>query len=150
MGDGVQREVFVCAETYYYNFSVGRKNSTRTSGPDRLRRSAGTCEASAPKGKHAAPPRFKYGDQVACWRPVMQLEDTIVERFSCGRPVCTAADVYSCGDIDCVQLSDPAEQFVVLYKKDVALVELGWYSMSSGCFMALALFAAECRAPEYI
>ena len=78
----------------------------------------------------------------------MELEGIVVVRLSCGRPVCTLADVYTCGNPDCVQLNDPAAQFLFLNAEDSAFLQLGGYFVYSGCSMVLALEAEEFRVKK--
>ena len=144
--DGVEREVFFCVDTYRYNFSVGSDSRIKISGPERLRRSEVACEASAEEGAHRAPGSLEIGDEVDCWRPLLNLQSISLERISCERPTCTLADVYSCSDPYCVQLTDPAEQFRLYFIAEYTLIELGEYFILSGVSILLALFGAEIRS----
>ena len=49
--DGIQHEVLFCVDTYRYNISFGHDRTKNTPGLERVRRSEGTCEASADVGE---------------------------------------------------------------------------------------------------
>jgi hypothetical protein len=109
--DGVEREYFRCMDLFQYNFSAGAEPQVEILGYDRLGRAEQTCEASTIEKKHLLPTSWKVGDQVACWRPQMDISNMTVQGKFCGRTNCTLADVYSCDVPDCVQITDPAKQF---------------------------------------
>merc|ERR1711988_1468328 len=100
---------------YRYNFTVGsdsrvelsagRKCSVQKKLVRNLLLTSAERERSLHRQVHVA------GDRFDCWRPKVHLGKIFVQRISCGRPVCMVADVYACVDPDCVQLTDPAEQF---------------------------------------
>ena len=146
--DGVEREVSVCVDVYQYNFTISRDGRIDRSGLERVRRSESGCEASAGEREHRATARLESGDRVDCWRPLMYFGELVVEQLSCARPVCTLAEVYSCRDPDCVQLSDPAEEFMLRFALNSAWIEFGRYFLLSGISMVLTLLAAEYIAPD--
>jgi hypothetical protein len=141
--DGIEREDFVCIEAYRYKFSVSDDRRIEKSGLERQQRSDETCEASASETTHPAAGSHKIGDRVQCWRPFEHLHEIIVQRISCGKPVCTLADVYSCDDLDCVQLTDPAGQFRFRFGNASAWIDFGWYFILSSYAMVLLLVSAE-------
>jgi hypothetical protein len=141
--DGIEREEFVCIEAYRYKFSVSDDRRIEKSGLERQQRSDETCEASASETTHPAAGSHKIGDRVQCWRPFEHLHEIIVQRISCGKPVCTLADVYSCDDLDCVQLTDPAGQFRFRFGNASAWIDFGWYFILSSYAMVLLLVSAE-------
>jgi hypothetical protein len=55
------------------------------------------------------------GNQVDCWRPNIGFANLSADTISCGRSSCTAADIFSCSDPNCVQLTDPAEEFLLVF-----------------------------------
>ena len=145
--DGVQREVLICVEIQQYKFSVVPDSHEDTSGLERHRRWKKSCEASdEADGGRLSKERLNEGDEVGCWRPLMQLDSFVAPGISCGRPVCTSADVYSCGHPDCVQLRVPAEEFKVRAKGQARWIEFCAYFLFSGFSMLLALLVAELTA----
>jgi hypothetical protein len=125
--DGVEREHFSCVDTRWYNFSVGTDHRIERSGPERVRRSEMKCEATASEGANLTSTGIGSGERVDCWRPVLHLQNITLEGIPCGRPLCNLADVYSCDNPDCVQVSDPAGQFIVFTGEESALKDFGWY-----------------------
>jgi hypothetical protein len=148
--DRVQRMHPWCLDLYRYNFTVGVDAQEEKSGYERLRRSEKTCEASTVDGDHLVPASHRVGDRVDCWRPMMSLTNLSVALISCGRPTCTAADIYSCSVPDCVQLTDPAEEFLLAFGHNDIWEVLGRCLMLSGVVMMFSVIAGELRYPQAV
>jgi hypothetical protein len=148
--DGVQRTYSTCFDLYVYNFTIGFEAREELHGCERLRRSEKTCEASDLEGELIVPASHSAGNEVDCWRPKIGFANLSVRTLSCGRPECTAADIYSCSDPNCVQLTDPAEEFLLTFGDPDIWARFGIGFLLAGFLVILSVIFSELFQPQAV